>query len=127
MPGSSPNCARGPPGMRFRTVKPMIETITSSTMLCTRRLSRNPDIRVTMLVLQYHSRAGLGHRALAGSTSARPIPGQRIPGFGARIAVRHEAVDPLLETFDRVVLIQRQEWQIATHEFLYAEVDRAPR
>ena len=45
MLGSRANCDRGPPGIRFRMVKPMIETITSSTRLCERRFSRNPRIR----------------------------------------------------------------------------------
>jgi hypothetical protein len=45
MPGSRAYCDRGPPGIRFRMVKPMIETITSSTRLCERRFSRNPRIR----------------------------------------------------------------------------------
>ena len=41
MPASSAYCAIGPPGIRLSTTKPMIDTITSSTMLCMKRLSRN--------------------------------------------------------------------------------------
>ena len=47
MPGSSPNCASGPPGSRFRTTNPMIETIRSRMRLCESRLSRKPRIQLS--------------------------------------------------------------------------------
>src|SRR4051812_24817771 len=128
IPGSSPNCARGPPGMKLSTVKPMIETITNSTMLCEKRLSRNPGIRVSMLTCQrLVGRRPAPMGASGGDTSTRPRPSQRVPGFGARVDVRHDAGNALLVTLDRIALVQRKEGQVATNELLYPTVDRAPR
>src|SRR3954470_11546867 len=127
MPGSSPNWAIGPPGRRFRMAKPMIETITSRTRLCDRRLSRNPRI-VPSLRDRFSGWRRPGRDSPGGDDpSACPVPSRRVPGGCARVRIHGETGQFFLAPDHVHVLEQRQEGQVVTNELLDAIVDLAPR
>src|SRR5690554_2800728 len=103
MLASSANCDKGPPGIIFSTVKPMIDTITSRIMLCHRRLNRNPAIQPPSGLQDFERNARAlrlpGRRIRSGLTG----PTRRIPGFAAGVAVADHATDVRLPALDGIL------------------------
>src|SRR5579875_2637627 len=112
MPGVSVNSASGPPGARWSTRKPMIETSQRRRMLWPRRRSTKRIIIRKAVSARYPQSSGLC-----------PVPVLYIPCVDGSIDSRLIANQALLRTLDRRVLKHGQLGQILLNDLLQLPVD----